>query len=636
MHARRFERACAEEIATRLRRVQLEDPANARMIAKREAKAALGRRDAKALVGACEAWRELQPLPPAYNSLFANALIAEERFEEAHAILASGKVPARDHAYFHDLALALTGCGRLTEALVAAIKAKAALPDVDLEGTKLDDAVAALARGRTSLDLAARKPGYRTAIERQMALGKRAFAAAQLRQFMAERTEVLLAALTRAATAQAGARPPADWFSARRLTEAYLALGMGAQAADCLSAALEKSVELARDDSEAVFALAAAATPRLDLPALDRLVRVLDPLCKGKAERIAMGGVRRALMPGTPPDPLSPKADPGRLRKDVRSFLGLACATAQRYEIAIDLLGRLAERQRPDAPYLAELARCVGEETIRRLRVTPQPRAQRRIFDLFPYNGEQQVLEIKLNEMAGWVDRFVIVESLQTFAGGPKPTHFGLSRERFAPWADRIEHVVVEAFPDHVTTPWARAFHQRDQALRAIADCAPDDLVLLTDVDEIIDRRAIDSFTDEFAGLQLQAFRHFLNYRQAPAPEPAHGGPSVWRARYLAKVGPSYARHVLAPRMAPDRIPDAGWRFAAVADPDEAGRAGHGQSVPPAGGRRAAVWDQASAALLVDAVRRGRIEPGWERWEIDERFPDFVRRNRERLAALIL
>ena len=328
-------------------------------------------------------------------------------------------------------------------------------------------------------------------------------------------------------------------------------------------------------------------------------------------------------------------ADTGRVRGDVRAFLALACAAGERFDMAVDLLGRLTDRQRGATPYLAELARCIGRQTAPGVRLEPRPKAARRAFDLFPYNGEQRVLEIKLNEMSGWIDRFVIVESLQTFAGLPKPLYFDLERERFAPWADKIDHVVVDAFPAHVTSAWARAFHQRDQAVQGIARVAArEDLVLLTDVDEIVDRRAIEAFDGEFAGLGLQTFRYFLNYRRSTAQEARSGAASIWRARLLQEVGSSYARQVLAPRLAAGRIADAGWRFTAVADPQAIAEVVQGHPAPPI--RKAAAHEPTSLAGVIEALKSGRLEPGWERWEVDERFPDFVRRNRQQLAPLIL
>ena len=167
MHVRRFERARAEEVAARLRAQAAESPADGWLIAKHEAKAAAARGDTPVFVGACDAWREVRVLPAAYSRSFVRALIAEARFEEALAVLKGGRIKPKDGAYYHDLALALIGRGRLGAALVAAIKAQAGLTGQEPDETRLEWTLADLTWAATPLDRAARWPVYRAATGRQ-------------------------------------------------------------------------------------------------------------------------------------------------------------------------------------------------------------------------------------------------------------------------------------------------------------------------------------------------------------------------------------------------------------------------------------------------------------------------------------
>lgn len=105
------------------------------------------------------------------------------------------------------------------------------------------------------------------------------------------------------------------------------------------------------------------------------------------------------------------------------------------------------------------------------------------IVDAFPFFNELDLLEIRLNVLKGAVDRWVLVEADRTFQGDPKPLHFLENRQRFAPFLDRIEHVVVTDIPDG-PDPWEREAHQRNAILRGLT-AAPDDVVLIGDVDEI-------------------------------------------------------------------------------------------------------------------------------------------------------
>ncbi len=114
------------------------------------------------------------------------------------------------------------------------------------------------------------------------------------------------------------------------------------------------------------------------------------------------------------------------------------------------------------------------------------------IHDCIMVRDELDMLQMRLEELAGYDARHVIVESPVTHQGVPKPLHFAGNRERFAPWADRIVHIVAEDLPDD-PDPWVREHAQRDRALPALADAAPDDLVLIADVDEIPSRAALEA-----------------------------------------------------------------------------------------------------------------------------------------------
>lgn len=111
------------------------------------------------------------------------------------------------------------------------------------------------------------------------------------------------------------------------------------------------------------------------------------------------------------------------------------------------------------------------------------------------FRDELDMLECRLRELDGKVWRTVLVESATTHRGDPKPLWYAENRERFAPWADRIIHVVADA-PGGPDLPgddkearrrraWAREHTQRDAVLSILADASPDDMVLIADVDEI-------------------------------------------------------------------------------------------------------------------------------------------------------
>src|SRR3990167_11430504 len=66
------------------------------------------------------------------------------------------------------------------------------------------------------------------------------------------------------------------------------------------------------------------------------------------------------------------------------------------------------------------------------------------IIDAFHFNGEFDILEIRLNILDPIVDEFIICEAPTTFAGNPKPLHFERQKERFKKWEHKIKYHVVD------------------------------------------------------------------------------------------------------------------------------------------------------------------------------------------------
>ena len=104
-------------------------------------------------------------------------------------------------------------------------------------------------------------------------------------------------------------------------------------------------------------------------------------------------------------------------------------------------------------------------------------------WDVFMLNGELDMLECRLREFEGRDVRHVLVESPVTHRGDRKPLYYAAHKDRFAPWADRITHVIADGL-DSPMDPWPREHRQRDAAMRALRDAADDDIVLIADVDE--------------------------------------------------------------------------------------------------------------------------------------------------------
>ena len=117
------------------------------------------------------------------------------------------------------------------------------------------------------------------------------------------------------------------------------------------------------------------------------------------------------------------------------------------------------------------------------------------IYDCFLYYDEDMLLEIRLNTLYESVDRFVIVESTHTFTGKPKKLNFDISR--FEKFRDKIEYVIFEDLPllknnaGNEVDAWANEAATRNAIMRGLKDARDDDIILISDVDEIFTPEAI-------------------------------------------------------------------------------------------------------------------------------------------------
>lgn len=146
---------------------------------------------------------------------------------------------------------------------------------------------------------------------------------------------------------------------------------------------------------------------------------------------------------------------------------------------------------------------------------------QPKVYDCFLFYNELELLEIRLNEMSDYVDKFVIVEACETFRGNPKPYYFEENRHLFDRFADKIIHIKVDR-KLYTEDPWTRERFQRQHVLEGLKECHPNDIVILSDVDEVVRGSCIPQVIDLLTSKQAEAvvceqdmYQGFLNRYQA-------------------------------------------------------------------------------------------------------------------------
>ncbi|MEE9567170.1 MAG: N-acetylglucosaminyltransferase, partial [Desulfobacteria bacterium] len=144
---------------------------------------------------------------------------------------------------------------------------------------------------------------------------------------------------------------------------------------------------------------------------------------------------------------------------------------------------------------------------------------ERLIFDCFVFYNELDILNIRLNTLGSDVDYFVLVESTRTFTGQPKELVYQQNKDRFARFHDRIIHVIADDMPEIADSTFTREAHQRSAIGQGLSGAQPQDLIIVSDVDEIpkpeVLREALKSASGRITYFEGVYYHFYLNWRLA-------------------------------------------------------------------------------------------------------------------------
>src|SRR3990167_1617731 len=148
------------------------------------------------------------------------------------------------------------------------------------------------------------------------------------------------------------------------------------------------------------------------------------------------------------------------------------------------------------------------------------------IYDVVSYNGEKDILDIRLNVLYPYVDKFIIVEFDETFSGKKKPKH--LLKDWNKDWVkflDKIDYAYIPKseyskyedladtspnVPKNGPKHWKREFCQKEAIKDSLLGLRDEDVVFIGDVDELWN-------PEQFKGpvtplkLKLKVYSYYLN-----------------------------------------------------------------------------------------------------------------------------
>jgi beta-1,4-mannosyl-glycoprotein beta-1,4-N-acetylglucosaminyltransferase len=130
-----------------------------------------------------------------------------------------------------------------------------------------------------------------------------------------------------------------------------------------------------------------------------------------------------------------------------------------------------------------------------------------KVFDVFPFFNELDILDIRLNILDPYVDCFILSEATKTFSGLDKPLYYQENKERFEKFNHKIIHNIVEDTTSPDLHPYQRDVFQKDNIKKTILkNISAEDVIIWSDVDEVPNPEAIHELNSYF---EQDAIFHF-------------------------------------------------------------------------------------------------------------------------------
>lgn len=199
------------------------------------------------------------------------------------------------------------------------------------------------------------------------------------------------------------------------------------------------------------------------------------------------------------------------------------------------------------------------------------------VIDCIPFFNELDILKLRLHILDPLVDRFVIEEATHTFSGLPKDLCFEKNREMFEEFLPKITHLVVDNSPEEISTHERDKF-QKNALAKALTDASDEDVLILSDVDEIPNPAVLQELVkrfdpDKIYHLAQRNFYCYLNMEEVSGNLLSITGefPGVERRMWLgtkvfAKKNIPESGIIDLREISPEdprsvRVADGGWHF---------------------------------------------------------------------------
>ena len=270
-----------------------------------------------------------------------------------------------------------------------------------------------------------------------------------------------------------------------------------------------------------------------------------------------------------------------------------------------------------------------------------------KIIDCFMYFDEDLVLDLRLNILDAVVDKFVIVESKTDHSGNSKQLNFDI--KKFEKFSKKIEYLVVDNLPIRRRffsnswrnrPSWLRENFQRNYLYEGYKNNDENDLIMISDIDEIPDPKNISNFNpkEKYACFVQKNFQQKLNLLNVTNPN--WYGTKICVKKYLKS--PQWLRDIKVKKNfwkiykpdPPQLIYNGGWHFSFLKNSKNISK--KIKSYAHQEYNKGEFYDIKS---IDDKISNGKDilgrEFNYKKIEIDNSYPDFILSNKETLKEWI-
>ena len=151
-----------------------------------------------------------------------------------------------------------------------------------------------------------------------------------------------------------------------------------------------------------------------------------------------------------------------------------------------------------------------------------------KIYDCFMFSDEKMLLDIRLNTLNKFVDKFIITEATYLHNGESKKLNFNIND--FSKFKNKIEYIVVENQPSNIIlenendnlikrdekkifNSIQRDNYQREQLISGLKKLDEDDIIIISDLDEIpnLNNFNLKEINNEIIVFKQKMFYYKLN-----------------------------------------------------------------------------------------------------------------------------